>query len=396
MKLKKFFAGVLAAAMMLTVGATAAFATEGNNQSDNVTNSFPGATIGATSDLVLTKTYKVENGKAPFEEFEFDVTYVGAVKKDTNVVSEPTSLHLEKKAEFTKSGLNLGEGVTGLVANTYTNTFKINMNELQIPTGGTGIYVYKITEKNNGTPAVSYNTDGGCLYLIVTVSHVTGENNVIQDGQYNYAVALRRGNDNITAAAATNGTKVLNTDAFHNTYGAGDNAPKSVELKKVVHGNFGDLGKTFTFTVTFHKATDTTKYAPIAFTTDTAYGVFAADADGKATGTAVTELAYEQSYIVTLKHNETISFSNLPAGVTYTMTENGKVDDKVDGVYTVFGEKSSKTKVEDAANVTIENTNEGQPDMGVVLDNAPYIAMLAIVAIGGVALMLNKRRRDEE
>lgn len=396
MKLKKFFAGVLAAAMMLTVGATAAFATEGNNQSDNVTNSFPGATIGATSDLVLTKTYKVENGKAPFEEFEFDVTYVGAVKKDTNVASEPTSLHLEKKAEFTKSGLNLGEGVTGLVANTYTNTFEINMNELQIPTGGTGIYVYKITEKNNGTPAVSYNTDGGCLYLIVTVSHVTGENNVIQDGQYNYAVALRRGNDNITAAAATNGTKVLNTDAFHNTYGAGDNAPKSVELKKVVHGNFGDLGKTFTFTVTFHKATDTTKYAPIAFTTDTAYGVFAADADGKATGTAVTELAYEQSYIVTLKHNETISFSNLPAGVTYTMTENGKVDDKVDGVYTVFGEKSSKTKVEDAANVTIENTNEGQPDMGVVLDNAPYIAMLAIVAIGGVALMLNKRRRDEE
>lgn len=396
MKLKKFFAGVLAAAMMLTVGATAAFATEGNNQSDNVTNSFPGATIGATSDLVLTKTYKVENGKAPFEEFEFDVTYVGAVKKDTNVASEPTSLHLEKKAEFTKSGLNLGEGVTGLVANTYTNTFKINMNELQIPTGGTGIYVYKITEKNNGTPAVSYNTDGGCLYLIVTVSHVTGENNVIQDGRYNYAVALRRGNDNITAAAATNGTKVLNTDAFHNTYGAGDNAPKSVELKKVVHGNFGDLGKTFTFTVTFHKATDTTKYAPIAFTTDTAYGVFAADADGKATGTAVTELAYEQSYIVTLKHNETISFSNLPAGVTYTMTENGKVDDKVDGVYTVFGEKSSKTKVEDAANVTIENTNEGQPDMGVVLDNAPYIAMLAIVAIGGVALMLNKRRRDEE
>ena len=396
MKLKKFFAGVLVAAMMLTVGATAAFATEGNNQTDNVTNSFPGATIGATSDLVLTKTYKVENGKAPFEEFEFDVTYVGAVKKDTNVASEPTTLHLEKKAEFTKSGLNLGEGVTGLVANTYTNTFKINMNELQIPTGGTGIYVYKITEKNNGTPAVSYNTDGGCLYLIVTVSHVTGENNVIQDGQYNYAVALRRGNDNITAAAATNGTKVLNTDAFHNTYGAGDNAPKSVELKKVVHGNFGDLGKTFTFTVTFHKATDTTKYAPIAFTTDTAYGVFAADADGKATGTAVTELAYEQSYIVTLKHNETISFSNLPAGVTYTMTENGKVDDKVDGVYTVFGEKSSKTKVEDAANVTIENTNEGQPDMGVVLDNAPYIALLAIVAIGGVALMLNKRRRDEE
>ena len=36
MKLKKFFAGVLAAAMMLTVGATAAFATEPSNKTISV------------------------------------------------------------------------------------------------------------------------------------------------------------------------------------------------------------------------------------------------------------------------------------------------------------------------------------------------------------------------
>lgn len=409
MKLKKFFAGVLAAAMMLTVGATAAFATEGNNTPNDVRNSFPDmTTIDLNSELELTKNYKVEKGKAPFEKFEFDVTYVGAVKKDTNVTGEPASnWSITKEADFTKDTAGVPTGATGLPASgtAYKENFKIKLNELNIPTGGTGIYVYKITEKDNGTPAVSYNTDGGRLYLIVTVTHVTDGNGNIQDGLYNYAVALRRGDDNITAANAAKGTKVLATEAFHNTYGAG-NSVNSVELKKTVHGNFGDLGKDFTFNVTFHKAANTTKYAPIAFTVESQNRkVYEVDTDGNVTTTAVTELEYDKTYNVTLKHGETITFGNLPADVTYTMTENGKVLTdgvyKVDSIYNVTGEKTEDNKGTVTASATtakeeIVNTNQESPDMGVVLDNAPYIAMLAIVAIGGVALMLNKRRRDEE
>lgn len=404
MKLKKFFAGVLAAAMMLTVGATAAFATEGNNTPNDVRNSFPDmTTIDLNSELELTKNYKVENGKAPFEKFEFDVTYVGAVKKDTNVTGEPASnWSITKEADFTKDTAGVPTGATGLPASgtAYKENFKIKLNELNIPTGGTGIYVYKITEKDNGTPAVSYNTDGGRLYLIVTVTHVTDGNGNIQDGLYNYAVALRRGDDNITAANAAKGTKVLATEAFHNTYGAG-NSVNSVELKKTVHGNFGDLGKDFTFNVTFNKAVDK-NYGNIAFEAENGRKVYKAN---DPTQTEVNELEYGVEYVVTLKHGETIEFGNLPADVTYTMVENGKQDvegtQKVDGIYTVTGEKTEDNKGTVTASATtakeeIVNTNQESPDMGVVLDNAPYIAMLAIVAIGGVALMLNKRRRDEE
>lgn len=404
MKLKKFFAGVLAAAMMLTVGATAAFATEGNNTPNDVRNSFPDmTTIDLNSELELTKNYKVENGKAPFEKFEFDVTYVGAVKKDTNVTGEPASnWSITKEADFTKDTAGVPTGATGLPASgtAYKENFKIKLNELNIPTGGTGIYVYKITEKDNETPAVSYNTDGGRLYLIVTVTHVTDDNGNIQDSLYNYAVALRRGDDNITAANAAKGTKVLATEAFHNTYGAG-NSVNSVELKKTVHGNFGDLGKDFTFNVTFNKAVDK-NYGNIAFEAEDGRKVYKAN---DPTQTGVNELEYGVEYVVTLKHGETIEFGNLPADVTYTMVENGKQDvegtQKVDGIYTVTGEKTEDNKGTVTASATtakeeIVNTNQESPDMGVVLDNAPYIAMLAIVAIGGVALMLNKRRRDEE
>lgn len=404
MKLKKFFAGVLAAAMMLTVGATAAFATEGNNTPNDVRNSFPDmTTIDLNSELELTKNYKVENGKAPFEKFEFDVTYVGAVKKDTNVTGEPASnWSITKEADFTKDTAGVPTGATGLPASgtAYKENFKIKLNELNIPTGGTGIYVYKITEKDNGTPAVSYNTDDGRLYLIVTVTHVTDSNGNIQDALYNYAVALRRGDDNITAANAAKGTKVLATEAFHNTYGAG-NSVNSVELKKTVHGNFGDLGKDFTFNVTFNKAVDK-NYGNIAFEAENGRKVYKAN---DPTQTGVNELEYGVEYVVTLKHGETIEFGNLPADVTYTMVENGKQDvegtQKVDGIYTVTGEKTEDNKGTVTASATtakeeIVNTNQESPDMGVVLDNAPYIAMLAIVAIGGVALMLNKRRRDEE
>ena len=78
MKLKKFFSGVLAAAMMLTVGATAAFA---DTPSDNVI-SVSSTALESNGSFKLTKNYKVEKGVAPFEEFTFCLLYTSPSPRD--------------------------------------------------------------------------------------------------------------------------------------------------------------------------------------------------------------------------------------------------------------------------------------------------------------------------
>lgn len=401
MKLKKFFAGVLAAAMMLTVGATAAFATTPvTDATGTATDSFAEA-ITLDSTLTLTKHYNVVKGKAPLEDFKFDVTYIGSTSLETGVNYTGVTIP-QKEAKFNAD--TTGATKTGLPVGNYSANFTISMSELGLNNlGGTGIFVYKIAEVDAGTPGVVYNTDDGALYMIVTVTHkTTGANHQIVDGQYDYEVALRRASADATVVQALTGTKVSAGDAFHNTYGADNavNAVNGVELKKTVHGNFGDLGKEFTFNVAFTKGANK-NYGPITVDNTAGYDIYKAAENGeKGEKVDSTELEYGQNYIVTLKHNTKITFNNLPAGVTYTMTENGKDADSntLDGLYVVTGEQPNGTVSAGAEvdKVNIENTNEGSPDMGVVLDNAPYIAMLAIVAIGGVALMLNKRRRDEE
>lgn len=402
MKLKKFFAGVLAAAMMLTVGATAAFATTPVTDAtgSTATDSFAEA-ITLDSTLTLTKHYNVVKGKAPLEDFKFDVTYIGSTSLETGVNYTGVTIP-QKEAKFNAD--TTGATKTGLPVGNYSAKFTISMSELGLNNlGGTGIFVYKIAEVDAGTPGVVYNTDTGALYMIVTVTHrTTGNDHQIVDGQYDYAVALRRASADATVAQALTGNKVSAGDAFHNTYGADNavNAVNGVELKKTVHGNFGDLGKEFTFNVAFTKGADK-NYGPITVDNTAGYDIYKAAENGeKGEKVDSTELEYGQNYIVTLKHNTKITFNNLPAGVTYTMTEKGKdaASNTLDGLYVVKGEQPNGTVSAGAEvdKVNIENTNEGSPDMGVVLDNAPYIAMLAIVAIGGVALMLNKRRRDEE
>lgn len=389
MKLKKFFAGVLAAAMMLTVGATAAFAETPAASTITVPGSgINGAKMFTESDadLALTKTLVVNNGTAPDSmTFNFSVKSNGAEVLTPNVV-------------FNKENNTDGQLFT---AETYTRTFNVNLatllgnNKTKV-----GEYTYTISENDTQIPGIT--KDPNELILKVTVVNATGE----IGGGYGYYAALYRG-----------GNKIEAKDAFKNSYDS-----KSLTLSKTVHGALADLNKDFTFTIKFTKDTgveaNNLYKGPQVGTLGTNVSI---KPEGIETTLAVnTYLELDKPYTVSLRHNGSLELSNLPAGIKYEVFEDGSEVSGSDVVlnttntsgqsvkYVVTVENptfdagkktvSGQINKENPANVTtaFHNTNNAEPDMGVVLDNAPYIAMLAIVAIGGVALMLNKRRRDEE
>lgn len=371
MKLKKFFAGVLAAAMMLTVGATAAFATEGNNQTEGVTTKSMIVAENGVANFTLTKKLVVAEGIAP-QKMTFDFTVSGRdadAAKGAKAGTVGGEFTTQPSVTFEKTG---NEQFT---ASTYTQNFNINLVKLLGDNyNKVGKYAYTISEDDTKIPGIT--KDAHTYEMIVTVVNKQKDNLTNKTG-YGYYVGMYDDKGNKVPAEFTN---------TYNSY--------SLEVKKTVKGNFGDLGDTFTFYITLGK--DDGKDDNYATAT-----VHVSDTSNSANNATWTVGGGQQT--VTLKHNQTIIISNLPVGVTYTVTEEKTNADGSTWVYDTTGEAvaindvlPSITANNNENKVEIVNKHEGTPDMGVVLDNAPYIALLAIVAIGGVALMLNKRRRDEE
>ena len=75
--------------------------------------------------------------------------------------------------------------------------------------------------------------------------------------------------------------------------------------------------------------------------------------------------------------------------MTYTVEE---ADYTADG-YTTEGEISTPEKIDSAAEtVTVTNTNNNADiDTGITTDNLPYIVLMGIVVLAGVAMIAKRR-----
>lgn len=360
MKLKKLFAGVVAAAMIATMSFPA-FAAESNLKGGQIelTKTFTAVNRGTTSqeeDFTFTITAgAMVNGKR---------VEVANNKDLTGVPDFGTDKKLEKRVD------NLTAGVT----DKESGTFKIDPKE-ELNITRPGIYYYTVTETNNGVQGVTYAEP---LTMKVTAGYATADAT-----ELTYWVALTR--DTAETNFLFNKDKKVGQDkAFENTYRAG-----ALVITKAIRGSNGDRAHEFNFTITLsgQKGTKVSYMVNNDPITDTI------GEDGILTISNI-KMADNGQFVI----------SNIPYGVTYTISE------ATEG-YTATAKKGSGTAnltttdttaaytdSVDADSTTIAFTNTlGNTviDTGVILDNAPYMLMLAVVAGGAMTLVIKKRREEE-
>ena len=346
---KKLGAFVLAGTMLLSMGTTAFAAGEPTVPDVNSNGQVP-----------ITKEFEMADGlKTPAATFKFtatsttpdalqatitDVTYqageTGTLKDGKYVISKDTAI------SFTGNWKHVGE------------------------------YVYTVTEsKENPISNVTYDTSSYTLCVYV----INGTNGLEIE--------------KITAQGANGKTdKIL----FTNTYAKND---ATLTIEKHTTGKYADKTQEFNFEITFTKS-------PMSDQT-TFTGKIGSESVECTAGTAKT---------FTLADGEQLVFSNLPVGTTYVVKELAASDGYTPSVTVVenrettvnnrtaalegaaldtLKEGGKKNLVGEYENkVTFTNAHQGGVvPTGILMNNLPFILLVAVAIVAFVSLAVIKRRR---
>lgn len=359
MKLKKLFAGVVAAAMIATMSFPA-FAADINADS-SVGQAAPGGTLN------IAKTYTVNHGSFNSESVNLELVPFG----------EGDYVHVTKSSETDANAERMLPTFTADADADATNGGSIVMN---VPNyTKVGVYTYQVKEKDGDTLGMTYDPKTYTLQVIV--------GNKIENDQ------IVAGGEKVCYVTMLDGTTKQNS--VKNTYNAG-----TLNITKTVQGNMGDRSTDtkFDFVATFKVPTGKTLRSDIVLP------------EGYTINWNSTKT--EGTVNFKLSHNETFSVQNLPKDIEYSVVEmNGKTS-LANGAYitNTAGENTYQVSYDNFVNGTvgttemtdenviatnITNTWGSTIDTGVILDNAPYILMLAIVAGGAMTLVIKKRREEE-
>lgn len=363
MKLKKLFAGILAVAMMATMAAPA-FAARASSDYSQGTKLIQVADDGS---FTIKKEFTGNTGSTtPDEQFELEVEKVSA--SNSGITDEAF-----KTAGAYPLTIEKAENKDGSVI----SNFKVTL-----PTfGKPGVFVYKLHEKDNGTAGITYDNNDYYLTVYVTQKSDAANTSAVNDLQY--AVRLSRGLEALNDKTSNN----YKVDTINNSYTA-----EPLSISKTVNGNMGDRTQPFDFEV--------------AFTSDKSVKstITVSGTHGEITGVTLNnnnEFTFDKEATLkfTLTHGQTINFTNLPEGVSYTVKEVNVPE----GYKTYINEADTTatgtegTISNTAVTISYENVNgDTTIDTGVILDNAPYIALMMVVVAGAAVMIIKKRRHFED
>ena len=304
------------------------------------------ATYTDMSTVTLIKEYKLTNAgtTSPAETFTFselECTRVTDAAAGVTAENAPVPEIADVSYAAGEAGGENAEKNITITLPTYTSV---------------GIYTYTFTETDGGTAGVTYRSDA--ITLVVTV--------IEQDGKMR------------VAAVHTEGEGDAKSGEFNNEYSAG-----SLSVKKTVTGIMGDKEKEFTVKVTFTAPEGDTVREAITYV------------DGTETKTIAAGEGWTSKEVeITLKHDETVTFTNIPYDVTYTVVENDYTADGYDEATYVFDDDTKQINSA-SDNVTITNNKDGQIDTGINMDSMPYILLLAVACMGLFVFFSKKRMMRE-
>ena len=330
-----------------------------------VTASAEGEPTYSLDKASLTKDFQVADGVdiSSFNTFTFSFT---AGSSDTAAEGDHPAIANQTITVGTQSGDHAYGSLT------LDNVFKIDDFK------HAGEYVYTVEEAPGSNNKITYdnskytlrlyvtNGDNGLEFSGVTVENADGEkvDPIIKDG------------DN---------TSDFN---FENTYKEDfTNDDGILTVTKSVTGDYGDKTKTFPVTVQL----------TIPSTATVSDVNLASDSKGTLSGLTVT---------ANLADGDSIIFSKLPAGTTfkveetqanfYTGTISGDLVDENTFATGVDVTAASTGPIVDSngKTVTITNNRDNVIPTGVIINNLPYILMVAVAVLGAVFIVLKKKRTN--
>lgn len=343
---KKLGAFVLAGTMLLSMGTTAFAAEETTTPNVNQNGQVP-----------ITKEFEMADGlKTPAATFKFTAT--------STTEGAPTATIADVSFTEGQAGTLKGEKyvLEGKTAISFTGTWP-----------HAGEYVYTVAETQESMPNVTYDTSSYTLRVYV----INGTNGLEIE--------------KITAQGATGKTdKIL----FTNTYAKND---ATLTIEKNTTGTYADKTKEFKFEITFTKS-------PMSNQTTFTGNI----------GSEPVECTAGTAKPFTLADREQLVFSNLPVGTTYVVKELAATDGYTPKVTVVENKTTTVTNKtvqetealdtlkengknnlvgENENKVTFTNTYKDVAVTGIVMNNLPFILLVAVAIVAFVSLAVIKRRR---